>query len=55
MEIKFTVTIYHFENDRQIAEFRELIQERILEEVELRGQWMGPVVAEVVDGEEIVA
>lgn len=57
MEITYSVTVYHLDN-AHAAELREALQERILEEVELRGLWMGPVIAsaapvEVSDGEEI--
>lgn len=59
MEYRFTVTVYHLDNARA-AELREAIQEVILEEVEMRDCWMGPVIAsavpaEVGNGEEVVA
>jgi len=59
MEYTFTVTVYDLEDASQVRKLREAIQDRILEEVEMRGLYMGPVVsaevpAEVVDGEKVV-
>lgn len=50
MEIRFSVTVYHLDNAR-VADLREAIQDRILEEVEMRGLYMGPVIATEVPAE----
>lgn len=59
MEVQFIVTVYHLDNARA-AELREALQDRILEEVEMRGLYMGPVIAtevpeEVLDGQKALA